>query len=366
LSTAKEELQSVNEELTTVNEELQNRNRELGTFVNDLNNLFAAVNAPVLIFDHALFLRRFTPAAERSLGLSSADLGRPLADLPMRTSLPQLEQLVRQVIEDLTVETREMQDRQGSWWSLAIRPYHTLDHRIEGAILTFADVTSLKHTLKVVEESRDYAAGIVDTVREPLLVLDSTLRVERANRAFYRTFQLTPEEAEGRLLYALDGGHWNIQRLRNLLEGIVPQNSFFEDLPVEHEFPRIGFRSMSLNARQILEHGHGVSRILLAIEDVTARKLAEDRLFRFYKDIEQFGYAVAHDLQEPLRTLNNYSRQFAERHSGGLDSESEQILEALTDGVARMQHMIQDFHYARRIAHARDIQITGPCPAESG
>jgi len=151
-------LQSANEELTTVNEELQNRNHEQGILVNDLNNLFAAVNTPILMFDRALLLRRFTPAAERSLGLSPADLGRGMADLPARTSLPQLEQLVRGVLDTLAIATREMQDNDGYWWSVAIRPYRTLDHRIEGAVLTFADVNSLKHSLQVVEESRDFAA----------------------------------------------------------------------------------------------------------------------------------------------------------------------------------------------------------------
>jgi two-component system, chemotaxis family, CheB/CheR fusion protein len=342
LSTAKEELQSVNEELTTVNEELQSRNQELGTFVNDLTNLFAAVNTPILIFDRFLRLRRFTPAGERYLGLSSADLGRAIPDLPLRTNVPQLEQLVSRVIDDLTVETYEMQDRHDCWWSLSIRPYLTLDHRIEGAILTFVDVNTLKRTLWAAEESRDYAAGIVSTVREPLLVLSATLRVERANQAFYRTFQLTPEDTEGRLIYELDNGQWNMPQLRNLLEEIVPQNSFFEDLPVERDFPRIGWRSMSLNARQILEDGRGAPRILLAIEDITARKVAEGKLARFYKDLEQFGYAIAHDLQAPLHTLSNYSRRLIERQTHELDSESDQILGALVDGVERMERMVQD------------------------
>jgi two-component system, chemotaxis family, CheB/CheR fusion protein len=107
LSTAKEELQSANEELITVNEELQNRNQELGILVDDLNNLFAAVNTPILICDRALLLRRLTPAAERRLGLSTADLGRAIADLPMPTRVPQLQQLVRGVIDTLAVATHE-------------------------------------------------------------------------------------------------------------------------------------------------------------------------------------------------------------------------------------------------------------------
>ena len=181
-------MQSTNEELTTVNQELQNRNQELSNLVNDLNNLFAAVNTPVLMFDRGLLLRRLTPAAERSFGLSPLDLGRAMADLPMRTRLPELEQLVLGVIDTLAVATHQMQDRNGGWWSLSIRPYRTMDHRIEGAVLTFTDVNSLKRSLQSAEESRDYAERIVETVREPLVILNSDLRIERANKSSIARF----------------------------------------------------------------------------------------------------------------------------------------------------------------------------------
>lgn len=341
LSTAKEELQSANEELTTVNEELQTRNRELGILVNDLNNLFAVVNTPILIFDRGLLLRRFTPSAERYLGVSAADLGRAISDLPTRTALPPLETLIREVIDTLAVLTHEIQDHNGCWWSLGIRPYRTLDHRIEGAVLTFSDVNSLKRSLKGTEESRDYAEGIVETVREPLIILNPGLYVERANEAFYRTFQISKENTEGRLMYELDDGAWDIPQLRHLLEGILPQISCFEDFAVEHNFPRIGWRSMSLNARGIFRQDRGLNNILLAIEDVTERKVAEKRLLRSYADIEQFGYAVAHDLQEPLRAIGISSELIA-RRLNRLDSESNRLLIFLTEEVARLQTMVRD------------------------
>ena len=142
LATAKEELQSAIEELTTVNEELHNRNHELGILLNDLNNLFTAVNTPVLMVDRARLLRRFTPAAERFLGVSAGDLGYDIAELSARTNVPQIHQLVGEVLNTLAVATQEIQDHEGCWWSLTIRPYRTVDHRIEGAVLTFANVDS--------------------------------------------------------------------------------------------------------------------------------------------------------------------------------------------------------------------------------
>jgi two-component system CheB/CheR fusion protein len=364
LSTAKEELQSANEELTTVNEELQNRNQELDVLLNDLNNVFASVNTPILIFDRGLCLRRFTPAAEWSLGVGPADLGRPISDLPIRTSLPQLEQLVRGVVDTLAVATREIQDHSGNWWSLAIRPYRTLDHRIEGAVLTFADVNTLKRSLRVAEEARDYAEGIFQTVRDPLLVLTPSLHIERANNAFYRMFQIAAEDTDGRLIYELDGHQWNLEPLRHLLEGVLPKSSFFEDFAMEHEFSRIGPRNLSLNARGISHDDHSLDRILLAIEDVTARKLAEQPLIRSYADLEQFSYVVAHDLQEPLRSVGSYSDLLVRRYQGKIDSESDRMLHFLMDGVTRMQNMIGDL-LAYSQAGVRDDSLLEPVSAEA-
>lgn len=225
-------------------------------------------------------------------------------------------------------------------------------------------MNSLKHSLRVVEQSRDFAEGIVETVRDPLVVLNSDLRIQRANKAFYRTFQMESEDTEGRLIYELDNHQWDILPLRHLLEDILPHSSFFEDFAFEHEFPRIGLRSMSLNARRIFQRDRGVDRLLLAVEDVTERKLGEKKLLRSHADLEQFGYAIAHDLQEPLRTVDNYSQLFANRHKGNLDSESDQILQFLMGGVARMRSMIEDL-LAYSQAGGCDDRSLGPVSIEA-
>src|SRR5579864_8035913 len=129
----------------------------------------------------------------------------------------------------------------------------------------------------LVEDIQNYAQNIVDTVREPLLILDTTLRVRSANRAFYQTFQVSPAETEGRLIYELGNGQWDIPDLRTLLEDIVPKSSVFDDFELEHTFPAIGRRVMLLNARK-LEAGHHGELLVLAMEDVTARKRAEEAL----------------------------------------------------------------------------------------
>jgi PAS domain S-box-containing protein len=115
--------------------------------------------------------------------------------------------------------------------------------------------------------------SIVDTVREPLLILDRHLRVQSANRSFYRTFQVLPQDTEGRLLYDLGNRQWDIPRLRTLLEEILPHDTVFNDFELTHDFPDIGHKVMLLNARRLPQEGD--DRILLALEDVTERRRAE-------------------------------------------------------------------------------------------
>jgi PAS domain S-box-containing protein len=129
----------------------------------------------------------------------------------------------------------------------------------------------------LVEDIQNYALNIVDTVREPLLILDATLRVQSANRAFYQTFHVSAEETVDRLIYELGNGQWDIPDLRRLLEDIVPKSSVFNDFELEHTFPIIGRRVMLLNARKLQAGRHG-ELLVLAMEDVTARKRAEEAL----------------------------------------------------------------------------------------
>ena len=133
------------------------------------------------------------------------------------------------------------------------------------------------------------AQGIVDTVREPVLVLDSELRVIAASRSFYSAFKVAPNDTQGRLLYALGDAQWDIPKLRVLLEKIIPEKGVMEGYEVEHEFPGLGHRTMRLNARQVFTEGGANTTILLGIEDVTAQRVLErekDGLLRSSKKHE--------------------------------------------------------------------------------
>jgi len=137
----------------------------------------------------------------------------------------------------------------------------------------------MPNSIRLIDDIENYAQNIVDTVREPLLILDATLRVRSANRAFYQTFHVSPAETEGRLIYELGNGQWDIPDLRTLLEDIVPKSSVFDDFEFEHTFPDIGRRVMLLNARKLQAGQHG-ELLVLAMEDVTARRQAEEALVK--------------------------------------------------------------------------------------
>jgi two-component system CheB/CheR fusion protein len=267
METAKEELQSTNEELTTLNEEMQNRNSELSSANNDLLNLLGQVDIPVVMVSNDLRIRRFSPPAQKVLNLLPSDVGRRLGQIRPNLDLQDMEPMVRRVIDLTTPQEREVCTKEGVWHMLHVRPYETWDHKIEGAVISLQNIDALKRSL---EQTREYADTIVESAREPILVLDGRLQVTAANPAFYRTFEVTPEETEARLIYELGNGQWDIPRLRHLLEEIVPRNSRVDDFEMNHNFPHLGARDMLLNARRVeLQPGHGF--ILLAIEDVTAK-----------------------------------------------------------------------------------------------
>jgi two-component system CheB/CheR fusion protein len=150
------------------------------------------------------------------------------------------------------------------------------------------DIDDLKRSLEEVEEARNYAQGIVETLREPLLVLDGNLRVISANTAFYQVFKGVPQETENRLIYELGDRQWDVPALRKLLEEILPQDRVFQDFSVDADFPHIGRRTMLLNARRLPREGKK-DLILLALEDITDRRKME---------------AALQDSEQKLRTLN--------------------------------------------------------------
>jgi two-component system CheB/CheR fusion protein len=276
LETSKEELQSTNEELNTVNDELQNRNEEIMESNNDLLNVLSGVEIPILLIGNKLQIRRFNASAGKVLNLIASDTGRPISDIRPNINVPDLEKMILEVIDSLTIREEEIQDTQGRWYSMKIRPYKTADNRIDGAIVTLEDINDLKQGMLRIQEARDYAEAIIETVREPLIVLSKDLRVVTANQAYYKSFQATPETVENKFFYELQNGRWNVPMLRSLLADILEKNTLFNDFVVDNETSDIGRRIMLLSARRVVREGPETPLLLLAVEDITARRIAEE------------------------------------------------------------------------------------------
>ncbi|MGH7313914.1 MAG: ATP-binding protein [Candidatus Rokuibacteriota bacterium] len=321
LETAKEELQATNEELTTVNDELNSRNAELGQLSDDLANLLTSIHVPIIMVGVDFRVRRMTPVTERLLNVAPGDVWRPIGDLRLSVDVPNLEALLREVIETLTVKECEVETRDGRWYSMHVRPYRTMDNRIDGAVISFLDIHAIKRGLEQAKEARDQAQAIIATVRGPLVILDADLRVVTANRSFYETFQVSPEETEHQSLFDLGTRGWNIPQLRMLLEQILPRDSVVEHFEVEHDFAVIGRRTMLLNARRVLSATGQPARILLAVEDVTEAKRAEATRAALTREQaaraeaeaathakDAFLAILSHELRTPLTAMLGWTR----------------------------------------------------------
>jgi two-component system, chemotaxis family, CheB/CheR fusion protein len=266
IATSSEELQSTNEELLTVNAELQGKIDELALAQDDMTNLLDSVELPALFLDSKLHIKRFTSHLAGIISLIPGDIGRPIDDIATKLDYSRMSADAAGVMRTLVPCEQDVRASDGKWYRVRIRPYRTGRDVIDGAVITFTGIDAQKQ----MEAARRYAESIIDTVREPLLVLDDSFKVVSANRAFYRRFQTRAEDTVGRPLFELDGREWDIPELRRLLEQVIPTERSFEGFELELDFAGLGRRRLLLNARAVADDGPGTRLILLAIEDAPA------------------------------------------------------------------------------------------------
>jgi two-component system CheB/CheR fusion protein len=221
LDTAKEELQSTNEELNTLNEELHATNDELSRVNSDLVNLLASVQIAIVIVSADLRIRRFTPMAERVLNLIPADVDRAIGHINPNIDCPDLEQLIAECIDAVTVLEREVRDRQGRWYTLRIRPYKDVDNRIDGAVLALFDTDGPRRTEERARAAASLAHRLIDTVAQPVALLDGELRLLHASPAFAAlTLSRGADQRQPRLDDLVPPG-WDLAALRALVDADV-------------------------------------------------------------------------------------------------------------------------------------------------
>ena len=197
--------------------------------------------------------------------------------------------------------------------------------------------TEHKKTEQTIKEARVYAESIVDTMREPLIVLDTDLKVISANRCFYQTFKVKPEETKGQFIYDLGNRQWDIPELRKLMEEILPKENSFENYEIEHNFETIGPKRMLLNARR-LDHAN---MILLAIEDITERKKMEE-LNKIDAMKTEFVSTVSHELRTPLAIIKEGLSLVLDGVVGEISKKQSDVLATAKNNIDRLARIINN------------------------
>jgi two-component system CheB/CheR fusion protein len=197
-----------------------------------------------------------------------SDIGRPIGHLKPNFSYPELEDTIAEVIDAVSAREQRVRSHDGRTFSMQIKPYKSVDNRIDGAVIVLFDVSVAEDQAAALEAALEVARAtgetVISTVREPILLLAGDLRVLRANQAFIEKFAVDAQEIEGSYVYDLDNAQWNIPALRRLLEEVLPEKRNIEGFVVEHEFPRIGRQRLLVDARRI-ESGRGQRGVIILV-----------------------------------------------------------------------------------------------------
>jgi signal transduction histidine kinase len=287
---------------------------------NFAQDVFDTVREPLLVLDAALRVRTANAAFYRTFRISAEETeGRHIYELGNgQWGLTALRNLLEDIVPGSSVFNDFVLEHDFPHIGLRTMLLNARRLHSDLVLLAMEDVTERRRAQHLLDQIEMYAQDVVDTVREPLLILDSSLRVHSANSAFYQTFQVSSEETEDRLIYELGNGQWDIPDLRLLLEDIVPTSSMFNDFELEHDFPSIGRRVMLLNARKLRPGSHA-ELMVLAMEDVTERRRAEAEVAKAKEAAETanqtkslFLANMSHELRTPLNAILGFSEMLQE------------------------------------------------------
>ena len=370
----------IKESLTSVDSKVLLKKKMKSVFrINEFTeNLIDTIREPLLALDNDLrvvkasrsFYDVFKTNPEETIGTLIYDLGNRQWDIP------KLKLLLEMILpEKATFDSYEVEH---NFPSIGKRIMLLNARQIKRAyrkeekiiLLAIEDITEHKETKigpektlkemeairKKVAEVSEFAENIIDSVREPLLALDQDLRIVKASQSFYDFFKVNSADTIGALIYDLGNKQWDIPKLKEMLEKILPQKTTFDNFEIEHNFSTIGKRIMLLNARQI-KRAYGKKKIiLLAIEDITERRVAEkllqeasslavertNQLEVANKELEAFSYSVSHDLKAPIRAIDGFSHIILERYSSVLDDEGKRLLSVVLKSTKSMGALIDD------------------------
>ena len=268
LETSKEELQSLNEELTTVNAELESKVTELARLNDDMQNLLNSTSVATIFLNQNLEVKRYTEQAKDLFNLILGDVGRPLQDLASNFEYAGILEDCKAVLRDLSTREAEVVTHEGKWYMMRIMPYRTADNVIDGVVLTFVQIDRLKRIEGYARATGDHFEDVIQTAREPILLLDEDLRVLAANESFHRTFGTRPRQARLQPVYELGNGCLDVPELKRLLEETLPREGACHDVRTDHDLPGKGRKAFLINARRVFASGDEKGLSVLAWEEV--------------------------------------------------------------------------------------------------
>lgn len=308
LESAKEEMQSLNEEMVTTNEQLHLRHAELQARTAEVSSLLESVDMPMVLLTRNLRLRAFNSRAAGELHLSQAHVGRGIPETHMPVSLPELRELVEGALRDNDVQERELQDVRGTWRALRAWPVHP---GTDGGTVALAlvDITKFKSDIAEAAAGKAYSEAVVEAVMQPLVVLDDEHRMLHANSAFHLMFQTDAGAIAGKRIAELGDGEWAAPELEDFLQRSrkAIQSHRGPDLTVESS--RLGRRTFQFSAGPIAHPGASEARLLLAIEDITVRKLAEASAMEASRmqAVGALAGGVAHEINNQMTTVLGFA-----------------------------------------------------------
>jgi two-component system CheB/CheR fusion protein len=232
---------------------------------NDMKNLLDNISVGIIFLDGHLIIRRFTREASRIYRLVATDVGRSLNDIKSVVEVDDLLVAAQQVLESLIPFEHEIHIGEDSWILARIQPYRTLDNMIDGVVLTFTDISARIKAI-VAQEALTVAEGIVNTIREPFVVLDGELNVIFASQSFYVKFQLTPQNCANQSIYQLGNQQWDRPALHELMDSVLLRDQTVEDYVLEYDFPVTGHHKLLINTRRIFSKTGALQMILLSME----------------------------------------------------------------------------------------------------
>ncbi|HTN83915.1 MAG TPA: CheR family methyltransferase, partial [Sorangium sp.] len=267
LESSHEELQSLNQELTTINEELHSSNVALRLANDDLQNVLASTNVPVVLLDADLRIRRVTGAADRLLGLAAGDVGRSILDVKPR-SWADIAPVVAEVLDTRSTVERQVEERDGRSYVMRVRPSRTAEAEVDGAVIYWLESDAPRRAGRELAGTRERISAVFEVLRHPFLLLDGELRIRAATRRYCELFMVALGDIEGRPLSAIDAG-WNTPELEQRLRDVLRRSASLVDLRVDAVLARAGRKTLSLSAFRLQADEGELPALLLVVEDRT-------------------------------------------------------------------------------------------------